>query len=82
MIFDTIQMDLGEKAFKRMLRVHYDPAIGAMRPWVEHEDVYADLTNKNWRQVISQLARYQVKPSADSPHAISRIRTLSQRQHR
>ncbi len=60
MIFDAIQMDLGERAFKRMLRVHYDPAIGAVRPWVEHEDVFANLTNKSWKQVISQLARYQV----------------------
>ncbi len=60
MIFDTMQMDPSEEAFRCMLRVHSDPATGAMRPWYEHEDVYANLTNKSWRQIISQLARYQV----------------------
>ena len=60
MVFDTIQKDFGERAFRRMLRVHYDPAIGAARPWIEHEDVYANLTSKTWGQVISQVERYQV----------------------
>ena len=56
----TIQMDLGELSSRRMLRVHHDPAIGAVRPWFEHEDVHITLTNKTWKQVISQVARYQV----------------------
>ena len=46
-VFDRIQLDWGEKAKRRILRVHHDPATGGCRLWLESKNADREMT-KEW----------------------------------